>query len=94
MLLKGHVTVVTDGNKTLINERGCSGQAKGGSGDVLSGVIAGLAAQGLSAFEAGAAASYLVGTAAEIAAKEISEYSLLPRDVIDFLGKAFLQILN
>ena len=94
VLLKGHVTVVTDGQKTLINERGCSGQAKGGSGDVLSGVIAGLAAQGASSFEAGAAAAYLVGSAAEMAAREWSDYSLLPRDVVEFLGKSFLRILN
>ena len=94
VLLKGHVSVITDGRKTLINERGCSGQAKGGSGDVLSGVIAGVAAQGVSLFEAGASAAYLVGNAAEIGAKEWSDYSLLPRDVVEFLGKSFLEISN
>ena len=94
ILLKGHVTIVTDGEKTLVNESGCSGQAKGGSGDVLSGVIAGLSAQGISVFDAGASAAYLVGTAAEMAAGEFSEYSLLPTDVIEFLGKSFLKIIS
>ena len=94
VLLKNHVTIITDGQKIFVNEQGCSGQAKGGSGDVLSGVIAGLSAQGISVFDAGASAAYLVGIAAEMAAGEFSEYSLLPTDVIEFLGKSFLKILS
>lgn len=92
LLLKNAVTIVTDGEKTLLNITGNTGLAKGGSGDVLSGLIAGLCASGLSAFDGGIAGSYLTGKAAEIAAKEVGEYALIARDVIANLGKAFLSL--
>lgn len=92
VLLKGCASVVTDGNRTAINAAGTPGQAKGGSGDVLSGVIAGLCALGLSAFEGGAAGAYLTGTAAELAVRKTGEYSLLPSDVVKALPAAFLKI--
>ena len=90
VLLKNAVSVITDGVKMAINASGCSGQAKGGSGDVLSGVIAGLCASGLSTFEAGVAGAYLLGKAAELAAKEMGEYSLTATDLIAYLGRSFL----
>lgn len=90
VLLKNAVSVVTDGVKTAINASGCSGQAKGGSGDALSGAIAGLCASGLSCYEAGVAGAYLLGKAAELAAKEIGEYSLTATDLIAYLPRAFL----
>jgi NAD(P)H-hydrate epimerase len=92
VLLKNAVSVLTDGRKTFVNTTGTSGQAKGGSGDVLSGVIAGLCAQGLTTFDAGVAGAYLVGKAAEIACRTVGEYSLLARDVIGALGSAFLSL--
>lgn len=90
VLLKNAVSVITDGTRTTLNVAGCSGQAKGGSGDVLSGVLAGLCAEGLSAFEAGVAGAYLLGKAAELAAREVGEYSLTATDLIAYLGRAFL----
>jgi NAD(P)H-hydrate epimerase len=90
VLLKNAVSVLSDGTRTWVNTAGTVGQAKGGSGDVLSGVIAGLCACGLSAFDGAAAGAWLCGRAAEIAVQETGEYSLLPTDVIDKLGKAFL----
>ncbi len=92
VLLKNAVSVITDGDRAVLNKTGNSGLAKGGSGDVLSGLIAGLCASGLSAFDAGVVGSYLMGKAAEIATKEIGEYSLIARDVIAHLGKAFLSL--
>ncbi|MBQ8322696.1 MAG: NAD(P)H-hydrate dehydratase [Clostridia bacterium] len=92
VLLKNAVSVVTDGERTALNTAGTAGQAKGGSGDVLAGVIAGLCAQGLSGFDGARAGAYLVGKAAEIAAKEQGEYSLLATDTIERLGKAFLSL--
>ena len=82
VLLKNAVSIVTDGKHVALNAAGNVGQARGGSGDVLAGVIAGLCAGGLSAFDGGKAGAYLVGKAAEIAAKKTGEYSLLVSDVI------------
>lgn len=92
VLLKNAVSVIENGEKTCINERGTAGQAKGGTGDVLSGVIAGLCASGLSTFDGACAGAYAVGYAAEIAGEKISEYSLTATDLISYLGGAFLRI--
>ncbi len=92
VLLKSATSIITDGERIAVNTAGTAGQAKAGSGDVLSGTAAGLCACGLSAFEGGCAAAYLTGKAAELAVKETGEYSLLPTDVIDKLGKAFLYV--
>lgn len=92
LLLKGASTIVTDGRKTVLVASGNSGLAKGGSGDVLSGVIAGLCASGASPFDGAVCASFLVGKAAELGATEKGEYSLTATDVISYLGGAFLSI--
>lgn len=92
VLLKGAATVITDGVRTAINVTGTAGQAKGGSGDVLSGAIAGLCASMLSAYDGACAAAFLCGRAAELATAEIGEYSLTPSDVIAYMGRAFLSI--
>ncbi len=90
LLLKNALSTITDGERTTLNVTGNSGQAKGGTGDVLSGVLAGLCAQGLSAYDSAALGSYLVGKAAELGAREMGEYSLTASDIIAYLGKAFL----
>ena len=92
VLLKNAASVITDGTHTALNTSGTSGQAKGGSGDVLSGVLAGLCAMGLNAFEAAKAGAYIVGKASELAVAEIGEYSLTATDVIAYLGRAFLSL--
>ncbi len=92
ILLKNAVSLISDGNALAMNVTGTAGQAKGGSGDVLSGVIAGLCAQGLSVFEGAMAGAYLVGKSAEISAQTRGEYSLIATDIIDGLGKAFLAL--
>ncbi len=90
VLLKNAVSVVTDGERVALNASGCSGQAKGGSGDALSGVVAGLCAMGASAYEGAVVGAYLCGKAAELAAERESEYALVASDVISYLGAAFL----
>ncbi len=92
VLLKNAVSVVTDGSRVSINETGSSGQAKAGSGDVLSGVLAGLCATGLSAYDGAVLGAYLTGLAAELAVEEYGEYSLTASDVTSYLGTAFLII--
>ena len=90
--LDGSIREFENGKNACINERGTAGQAKGGTGDVLSGVIAGLCASGLSTFDGACAGAYAVGYAAELAGEKISEYSLTATDLISYLGGAFLRI--
>ena len=92
VLLKNAVTIIVDKKRVYLQPRGSSGQAKGGSGDVLAGVITGLAASGLSCFDAAYIGSYLCGVAAEKAAEKLSEYAMLPSDIIAYLGAAFLYL--
>lgn len=81
--LKGSTTIAAhpDG-RVFISAAGNPGMAKGGSGDVLAGVIAGLAAQGLSPLDAAAAGAYLHGSAGDLAADELGEFGMLPSDLL------------
>ena len=92
LLLKNATSIITDGKEVFINATGNSALAKGGSGDVLSGVIAGLCAMGASGKDAACAGSFLMGKAAELASEVLSEYSVLATDVIAYLGGAFLAL--
>lgn len=82
VLLKGHRTVITDGEKFYVNFTGNPGMATGGSGDVLSGMIVSLLGQGLAPLEAAALGAYLHGAAGDLCAAELSERGLLPGDMI------------
>jgi NAD(P)H-hydrate epimerase len=88
-LLKGYQTVVTDGETIYINPTGNPGMATGGSGDVLTGVIAALMGQKLSPFEAAALGSQLHGLAGDLAAEELGEISLIASDLLEYLPAAF-----
>ena len=92
VVLKGARTVVAapDG-RMLVNPTGNPGLARGGSGDVLSGMTAALLACGLPAFEAAACAVYLHGAAADRAAAEHGEYGMLPHDILPELGRLFAE---
>jgi NAD(P)H-hydrate epimerase len=92
--LKGAVTTVTDGESIWLNDKGSSGQAKGGSGDALSGVIAALMGQGLSPLDAAKSGVYLTGVSAELVEKDRGQYAMISSDVIDGLGKAFLTLYD
>ncbi len=81
VLLKGATTVVTDGKKTALITAGCPGMAKGGSGDILTGVIGGLLAQGMDPFSAAATGAFFCGKAGERAYEERG-ISMSPRDTI------------
>ena len=80
-------TVIYTQWKRYLNLTGNSGMATGGSGDVLTGIIASLAAQGLKASEAAALGVWLHGAAGDEAAKEKSPYSMIARDLTDGLSK-------
>lgn len=90
VVLKGHRTVVTDGENYYINRTGNPGMAAGGSGDVLTGVIAGiLASADLSPFEAACAGVWVHGTAGDLGAERRGEISLAPEDTLNFISGAF-----
>ncbi|HEX2974169.1 MAG TPA: NAD(P)H-hydrate dehydratase [Tepidisphaeraceae bacterium] len=88
VVLKGHRTVVTDGRQAYVNQTGDSSLAKGGSGDVLSGIIGCLLGQGVSCFDAAAVGVYLHGRAGELAGQKLGKRSVLSRDVIEALPAA------
>ena len=88
VLLKNNRSVIADGTRVAINPTGSPALAKGGSGDVLSGLLAGTCARGIAPFEAACVASYLLGRAGEIAAEEMGEYAPDPSDIIVRLAKA------
>lgn len=92
LLLKSATSIVTDGERVLLNVTGNSGLAKGGSGDVLAGLITGLCASGASVFEGGVVGAFLLGRAAELAAEQKSEYAMTATDVTEALGAAFASL--
>ncbi len=87
-LLKGATTLVSDGTKTVFCTEGTPGLAKGGSGDVLTGIITGLLSQGLKPFDAARAGTYLLGTSAREAYRLLGQRMLLASDVIAALSES------
>ena len=95
VLLKGHETIIAiPGGKIFLNHTGNSALAKAGSGDVLTGMIAGFCAQGLNLESAACCAVFLHGIAGEIASKSLSEYSVLASDLIRYIPLAIKAVLN
>lgn len=85
-VLKTHETIVCSKElETYKNKTGNSSLAKAGSGDVLSGFIAGLLAQGMNEFEASCLAVYLHGKCGELASADLTEYSVMAKDLIEYL---------
>lgn len=90
VLLKGAGTLICSPEMELLkNETGNPGMAAGGSGDVLSGIIAAFAGQGLSAFEAAACGAYIHGKAGDLAAAALGEIAMNAEDLITYLPAAF-----
>lgn len=81
LLLKGKNTVITDGEDVLVNPTGSSALAKGGSGDVLTGMICAFSAQGAAPINAAAIAAYCHGKAGERLAEIYSEYGVLASEL-------------
>lgn len=87
VVLKGHRTVITDGARCIVNTTGNPGMAVGGSGDVLSGIIAGLLGQGISPLDAAACGVWLHGAAGDLCQKELGQYGMLPTDMLNVLPR-------
>ncbi len=95
IVLKGHYTLIAtaDGNG-FFNSTGNAGMATAGSGDVLTGILTGLLAQGYNSVETAILGVYLHGLAGDFAAKEFSMEAMVAGDIIGALGTAFLSITN
>lgn len=94
VILKIHKTIVADTKGNFYeNNTGNTALAHGGSGDVLCGMIAGFVSQGLNSFDASILAVYLHGKTAEIASKELTEYSTLASDLLKYIPLAIKTIL-
>jgi len=91
IVLKGDRTVVTDGQRVYVNRTGDSSLSKAGTGDVLSGVIGTLLAQGEERFDAACIGVHVHGRAGEIAGQKMGRRSTLARDVIDSLSAALAE---
>jgi len=88
VVLKGHHTLITDGNCRTRNSTGNPGMATGGTGDVLTGLIAALACQGLSPVNAARLGVYLHGLAGDMASAQLGQESMIASDLIRFLPEA------
>jgi len=89
LVLKGPGTIVTDGERLMVNATGNSGMATGGTGDVLTGLIAALLAQNMGSFEAARLAVHLHGLAGDIAAEDLSEPGLIASDLPLYISRAW-----
>ena len=92
LVLKGHRTLVTDGTRLYRNTTGNPGMATGGTGDVLTGLIAALVGQGLPAFEAAQLGVHWHGLAGDLAARTRGMAGLTAMDLLDSLGSAELAL--
>jgi len=89
VVLKGHGTVVTDGEKGYLNLSGNPGMATGGAGDVLTGILAAFMAQGYSPFDSAVLGTYVHGLAGDIARDANGVTALIAGDIVDSLGDLF-----
>ena len=95
VVLKGaHTCITTPEGESYFNSTGNSGMAKGGSGDVLTGLITGLLAQGYSPLEASLIGVYVHGLAGDITKEEKGELAMIPTDMIENIPNAFKQLIE
>ena len=93
VVLKGaHTAISTPGGQCFFNSTGNPGMATGGSGDVLTGIIAGIKAQGYSSLTSCLLGVYIHGLAGDLAAEKLGYESLTASDIIDHLGISFISL--
>ena len=85
-LMKGHTDVISDGQRLRLNDTGNPGMTVGGTGDVLSGIVGGLMAQGIDAFRAAVAGAFVNGAAGDLAEERLG-YHLTPTDLLEYIPK-------
>jgi ADP-dependent NAD(P)H-hydrate dehydratase / NAD(P)H-hydrate epimerase len=93
VVVKGHHTLIAapDG-KAYFNSTGNAGMATAGSGDILTGIVTGLLAQGYTSLDAAILGVFIHGTAGDIAAKKMSMEAMIAGDIIECLPEAFLTL--
>ncbi len=94
VVLKGPLTVVTDGKRTFVHDAPNAALGIGGSGDVLSGAVAALLARGLAPFAAATAAVWIHGRAGALLASEIGQSGALATELADALPRAMREIVE
>ena len=94
LLLKGSTTIITDGNVTYLSRSGCPGMATAGSGDVLSGIIAGMLGYHERTVETVAFSAYFAGVAGELAQEKYTDIAMKASDTIEFIPNAIKKIRN
>lgn len=94
VVLKGHRTLVTDGQRRVENQSGNPGMATGGSGDVLTGLLTAFLCQKLEPFDAARLAVYLHGRAGDLAAERLGQISLTAGDLIEYLPAAIRELFG
>jgi NAD(P)H-hydrate epimerase len=94
LVLKGQGTLVTDGHRLYRNTTGNPGMATGGTGDVLTGLIAAFVAQGLEPFAAAQLGVYAHGLAGDLAAEAVGEVPLIATDLLDYLPRALDRVVG
>ena len=92
LVLKGHRTYIARNGDVYENIAGNSGMAKGGSGDVLAGIIASLTAQGILPYHAAVMGVHIHALAGDIAAAKLSQTAMLPSNIIDSLPEIYTKI--
>ncbi len=93
VLLKGHIDVITDGNKVAINKTGSPKLTVGGTGDTLAGICGALLARGTGAFDAACAAAYVNGKAGEYAVRRYGE-STIASDLVEEISNVLKPIIR
>ena len=91
LILKGYGTLIAFGNEIAVNPTGSPAMAKGGSGDVLCGILCALLAQGFDPLFSSRCAVYLHGLSGDLARDTRGEYSVTPSDLIHYLPEAFIR---
>ncbi|RPI61557.1 MAG: NAD(P)H-hydrate dehydratase [Planctomycetaceae bacterium] len=94
LVLKGAGTIVTDGRRVYTNDTGNPGMATGGTGDVLTGLIAALIGQKFSPFDAACLAVHCHGRAGDMAAQCLGQMSMIATDLLDYLPDAINQMME
>lgn len=92
-LLKGHGTVISDGENVAVNPTGNPYMARGGSGDVLTGIVGALLAQGFAPFDAARLGALIHGAAGDLAAKDLG-IAALPSDLPFRIGRALTELMG
>jgi ADP-dependent NAD(P)H-hydrate dehydratase len=90
VILKGHRTLISDGQRMAVNTTGNPGMATGGTGDVLTGIVTALLCQGLAPYDAARLAAHIHGLSGDLAAKNLGQVGMIARDLVIFLPTAFL----